>query len=664
MDKFQIITDLKPAGDQPEAIKEITASVKKGNAFQTLLGVTGSGKTFTMANIVENLNRPTLVISHNKTLAAQLYSEFKGFFPKNAIEYFVSYYDYYQPEAYVPQTDVYIEKDASINEDIDRLRLSATSSLFSRSDVLIVASVSCIYGLGSPADYSTMLVNVAISDVIGREELLKKLVDIQYERNNIELARGKFRVRGDVLEILPSYKETAYRVEFFGEEVTRISEIHPVSGDVIADLEKLSIYPAKHFVTTEETIKKAVGSIAIELTERLAELRDEGKLLEAQRLETRTKYDMDMLSELGYCNGIENYSRHISARQPGSRPWCLLDYFGDDLLVIIDESHVTLPQLHAMYNGDQARKKTLVDYGFRLPSALDNRPLKFDEFMDFVKQIVFVSATPSKYEMAESTVVAKQVIRPTGLMDPPIEVRPTENQIYDLMDEVIKRAEKGERTLVTTLTKRLAEELTRFLAERKLRVRYLHSEINALDRIEIIRDLRMGKFDCLVGINLLREGLDLPEVSLVAVLDADKEGFLRSATALIQVAGRAARNVNGQVLLYADKITGSMKTAIDTTEARRIKQFKFNEDNNITPKTIINAIKDGIETYKKAKEIVQDVTGENEEEYDILEVVTELEREMEQAARNLQFEKAIVYRDQIDKLKKMLEKETGARSSS
>ncbi|MDP8299265.1 MAG: excinuclease ABC subunit UvrB [Candidatus Tantalella remota] len=657
MDKFQLITDLKPAGDQPEAIKKITASIKKGNAFQTLLGVTGSGKTFTMANIIEKLNRPTLVISHNKTLAAQLYSEFKGFFPKNAIEYFVSYYDYYQPEAYVPQTDMYIEKDASINEDIDRLRLSATSSLFSRSDVLIVASVSCIYGLGSPTDYSTMLANVSLSEEIGREDLLKKLVDIQYERNNIELARGKFRVRGDVVEILPAYKETAYRVEFFGDEVTRISEIHPVSGDVIADLQKLSIYPAKHFVTTEETIKKAVRSIAGELTERLGELQDEGKLLEAQRLETRTKYDMDMLSELGYCNGIENYSRHITAREPGSRPWCLLDYFGDDLLVIIDESHVALPQLHAMYNGDQARKKTLVDYGFRLPSALDNRPLKFDEFMDFVKQTVFVSATPAKYEIEESNVVAEQVIRPTGLVDPPLEVRPTENQIYDLMEEVISRAEKGERTLVTTLTKRLAEELTRFLAERKLRVRYLHSEVNALDRIEILRDLRLGKFDCLVGINLLREGLDLPEVSLVAVLDADKEGFLRSATSLIQVAGRASRNVNGQVILYADTITRSMKTAMDTTGERREKQVKFNEDNNITPKTITKAIKDGIETYKKAKEIVQDVTGENEEEYDILEVITELEREMEQAARNLQFEKAIVYRDQIEKLKKMLEKE-------
>ncbi|MFH1552573.1 MAG: excinuclease ABC subunit UvrB [Candidatus Omnitrophota bacterium] len=657
MDRFQLVTDLKPAGDQPEAIKKITGSLKEGNPFQTILGVTGSGKTFTMANIVEQLNRPTLVISHNKTLAAQLYSEFKAFFPKNAVEYFVSYYDYYQPEAYVPQTDVYIEKDASINEDIDRLRLSATSSLFSRRDVLIVASVSCIYGLGSPEDYSSMLVNVKLTQNMSREEFLKKLVDIQYERNNIDLQRGKFRVRGDIVEVLPAYKQTAFRVEFLGDEITRISEIHPVSGDILTNLDKVAIYPAKHFVTTEDKIHRAVKSISAELVERLAVLRDEGKVLEAQRLETRTRYDLDMLSELGYCSGIENYSRHISGREPGSRPWCLLDYFGDDFSVIIDESHVTLPQLHAMYNGDQARKKTLVDYGFRLPSALDNRPLKFEEFMDTVKQILFVSATPGDYEISHSAIVAEQVIRPTGLLDPPIDVRPTKDQIYDLIEEVTERAKKNERTLVTTLTKRLAEELTRFLKEMKLRVRYLHSEINVLDRIEIIRDLRLGKFDCLVGINLLREGLDMPEVSLVAVLDADKEGFLRSWTSLIQVAGRAARNINGQVLLYADKITESMRKTIDITEKRREKQREFNEAHGIKPKTITKAIREGIEAYRRAKEIVQDATGESEEQYDILEVISQLEVDMEQAARNLQFEKAIACRDQIARLRKMLKKE-------
>ncbi|MGB2961414.1 MAG: excinuclease ABC subunit UvrB [Candidatus Omnitrophota bacterium] len=655
MDKFQLVADFKPAGDQPEAIEKITRSVaEKKNHFQTLLGVTGSGKTFTMANIIARINKPTLVISHNKTLAAQLYAEFKGFFPNNAVEYFVSYYDYYQPEAYMPQTDLYIEKDASINEDIDRLRLSATSSLFSRNDVLIVASVSCIYGLGSPEDYSTMLVEAEVLGKLSRDEFLKKLVDIQYERNDYDLQRAKFRVRGDIVEVLPAYKETAMRIEFFGDEVTRISEIDPITGDIIADLKKIAIYPAKHFVTTEDKVKTAVKSIAEELEERLVELRKENKLLEAQRLETRTRYDMEMLDELGYCSGIENYSRHISGREPGSRPWCLLDYFGDDFLVIIDESHVTLPQLHAMYNGDQARKQTLVDYGFRLPSALDNRPLKFEEFMDVVKQILFVSATPGNFETSNSTLVAEQVIRPTGLIDPPLLVRPTKDQIYDLMEEIKKRASKNERILVTTLTKRLAEELTRFLQEQKLRVRYLHSEINALDRVEIIRDLRKGEFDCLVGINLLREGLDLPEVSLVAVLDADKEGFLRSGTSLIQVAGRAARNINGEVILYGDNITDSMRRAIDTTDARRVKQIKYNEEHGIEPKTIIKAIRNGIESYRRAKEITADIISETPEEWDVLEAIAELEMDMEEAARNLQFEKAIVFRDQIARLKKQL----------
>ncbi|MDD5633893.1 MAG: excinuclease ABC subunit UvrB, partial [Candidatus Omnitrophica bacterium] len=585
-----------------------------------------------------------------------LFAEFKAFFPNNAVEYFVRYYDYYQPEAYVPQTDVYIEKDASINEDIDRLRLSATSSLFSRSDVLIVASVSCIYGLGSPEDYSSMLVEVEIGNNFSRKEFLKKLVDIQYERNNLELSRGKFRAKGDIVEIYPAYKQTAFRVEFSGEEITRISEIDPISGDILSNLKKLAIYPAKHFVMTEEKVKGAVKSIEEELNERISELKTQGKLLEAQRLLSRTKYDMEMLNELGYCNGIENYSRHLSGRLPGTRPWCLLDYFGDDYLVIIDESHVTLPQLHAMYNGDQARKQTLVDYGFRLPSALDNRPLKFEEFMELVRKMIFVSATPTEYEVSKSAVVAEQIIRPTGLVDPPISVRSTKDQIYDLIEEVKKRAKKNERVLVTTLTKRLAEELTRFLKEMKLRVKYLHSEINTLDRIEIIRDLRLGKFDCLVGINLLREGLDLPEVSLVAVLDADKEGFLRSGTSLLQVAGRAARNVNGEVILYADTMTESMRKTIEITDKRREKQVSFNKTHNITPKTIEKAIKEGIESYKKAKEIVQDVTGETDEVYDINEVVAELERDMEEAARNLQFEKAIVYRDQIARLKKMVKK--------
>ncbi len=600
MEKFILETDLDPAGDQPRAISQIVDSINKKSKYCTLLGVTGSGKTFTMANIIEKVNKPTLVISHNKTLAAQLYSEFKAFFPKNAVEYFVSYYDYYQPEAYVPQADLYIEKDASINEDIDRLRLSATSSIFSRSDVLIVASVSCIYGLGSPEDYSSMLVNVDRNTPMERDEIIKKLVDIQYERNNYDLARGKFRVRGDIVEIFPAYRKTAYRVEFFGDEIIRISEIDPVTGNALAELEKLAIYPAKHFVTTEDKINRAVGSIKNELGVRLEELKNEGKLLEAQRLESRTRYDLEMLKELGYCNGIENYSRHITDRFPGSRPWCLLDYFEGDFITIIDESHVTLPQLHAMYNGDQARKQTLVDYGFRLPSALDNRPLKFDEFMDVTGRMLFVSATPGEYERKNSTVVAEQVIRPTGLLDPQIFVRPSENQIYDLIEEIRDRAVKKERVLVTTLTKRMAEELTRFLKEIKLRVRYLHSEIDAMERIEIIRDLRLGKFDCLVGINLLREGLDLPEVSLVAVIDADKEGFLRSFTSLLQVAGRAARNVNGKVILYADNITGSMREVIEVTNSRRKKQIEYNKEHGINPRTIKKAVKEGIESYKLA----------------------------------------------------------------
>jgi excinuclease ABC subunit B len=661
MGSFKLITDLVPAGDQAQAIDRMTGSILSANRFQTLLGVTGSGKTFTMANIIERVNRPTLVISHNKTLAAQLYAEFKAFFPENAVEYFVSYYDYYQPEAYVPQTDVYIEKDASINADIDRLRLSATSSLFSRRDVLVVASVSCIYGLGSPEDYSSMLLNVNVGKEISREDVIRRLVEIQYERNDVAPERGKFRVRGDIVEVFPAYKETLYRIEFLADSITRISEIRPVTGDAIAALEKAAVYPAKHFVTTGEKIEKATASIKQELGERLEELKKEGKLLEAQRLNSRTKYDLEMLNELGYCNGIENYSRHLSGRAKGDEPWCLLDYFDKDFLVMIDESHVTLPQIRAMYNGDAARKRTLVEYGFRLPSALDNRPLRFDEFMDKVNEVMFVSATPSEYEMANSTEVAEQVIRPTGLMDPPISVRPTEGQIQDIISEVRKRSPRGERVLVTTITKRLAEELAEYLKEMKLRVRYMHSEINALDRIEIIRDLRLGKFDCLVGINLLREGLDLPEVSLVAVLDADKEGFLRSGTSLMQVAGRAARNVNGEVIFYADTMTPSMKRTIETTLARREKQKRYNRERNITPRTVRKAVTEGIDAYRKAREIVQGVTGKSGKEYDVLAVLAELERDMEQAARNLQFERAIEYRNQIDKLKKTAGREEGGK---
>jgi len=657
MDRFKLITDLVPAGDQASAIDHMTESIASGRRFQTLLGVTGSGKTFTMANIVERLNRPTLVISHNKTLAAQLYAEFRSFFPKNAVEYFVSYYDYYQPEAYVPQTDVYIEKDASINQDIDRLRLSATSSLFSRRDVLIVASVSCIYGLGSPEDYSTMLVNVHVGENISRDDIVRKLVEIQYERNDIAPERSKFRVRGDIIEVFPAYKETSYRIELFGDEITRISEVNPITGDIMTSLEKVAVYPAKHFVTTKEKIEKASVSIREELEERLTVLKSEGKLLETQRLNSRTKYDLEMMNELGYCNGIENYSRHLSGRAAGTRPWCLLDYFDKDFLVIMDESHATLPQIRAMYNGDQARKKTLVDYGFRLPSALDNRPLKFEEFMKMVNELMFVSATPGEYEKTNSSEVAEQVIRPTGLMDPEISVRSTTGQIQDIVLEVRKRAKINERVLVTTITKRLAEELTEYLKGMKLRVRYLHSEINTLDRIEIIRDLRLGKFDCLIGINLLREGIDLPEVSLVAVLDADKEGFLRSDTSLIQVAGRAARNVNGEVIFYADKLTSSMERTIAITSARRERQAKYNIDNNIKPRTVQKAVAEGIEAYKKAREIVQGVTGKSGEEYDVLGVLTELEKDMEQAARNLQFEKAIEYRNQIEKLKKTIKQE-------
>ena len=652
MAKFKLVSQFKPEGDQPQAIDKLTKSLKSADRFQTLLGVTGSGKTFTMANVIANIGRPALVISHNKTLAAQLYGEFKDFFPENAVEYFVSYYDYYQPEAYIPQNDIYIEKDSSINEDIDRLRLSATSSLMSRDDCIIVASVSCIYGLGSPEEYGEMLLFLEEAEVISRDEVLKRLISSHYERNDIDFKRSTFRVRGDTIEIFPAYTSTAYRVEQTGDAIKHIYEINPLTGDTITRVRKIGIYPAKHFVTTPDRIEAAVKSIEEELGFRLAELRSQNKLLEAQRLESRTHYDIEMMREIGYCNGIENYSRHLSGRPVGSRPWCLIDYFSKGFVTFIDESHVTIPQVRGMYNGDRARKETLVEYGFRLPSALDNRPLKFEEFENLVGQIVFVSATPADYEIEKSgSRVVEQIIRPTGLIDPPIDVRPTKNQIDDLIKEIRARAEKKERILVTTLTKRLAEDLTRYLEEFGLKVRYLHSEIGTIERVEILRDLRLNKFDCLVGINLLREGLDLPEVSLVAILDADKEGFLRSGTSLIQVSGRAARHLNGQVIMYADTITKSMKKAINESNRRREIQIEFNKKYGITPRSIEKAVREGIESYKKAREVIAGVVEETDEEYDITALVSELQHDMEVAARNLQFEKAAVLRDQIKELK-------------
>lgn len=657
MAKFKIVSDFKPEGDQPEAIKKLTEAFKKGAGYQTLLGVTGSGKTFTMANVIANIGKPALVISHNKTLAAQLYGEFKEFFPENAVEYFVSYYDYYQPEAYIPHTDFYIEKDASINEDIDRLRLSATSSLMSRDDCIVVASVSCIYGLGSPGEYGQMLVFLEEGQEISRDEVLRKLIMIHYERNDYDFKRSTFRVRGDTVEVFPAYTKTAYRIEQFGDKIEHIYEIDPLTGKVITKIPKVGIYPAKHFVTTPETLETAIKSIEAELAGRLAELRSINKLVEAQRLESRTHYDVEMMREIGYCNGVENYSRHLAGRPAGSRPWCLIDYFPKGFITFIDESHVTVPQIGGMYNGDRARKETLIEYGFRLPSALDNRPLKFDEFEKLVYPITFVSATPSEYELDKSKGnVVEQLIRPTGLIDPPIEVRPTEGQIDDLIKEVRVRSERKERVLVTTLTKRLAEDLARYLSDFGLKVKYMHSDMDAIERVEILRDLRLNKFDCLVGINLLREGLDLPEVSLVAILDADKEGFLRSGTSLIQVSGRAARHLNGKVIMYADTLTKSMKHAINESVRRRKVQIAFNEKNKITPRSIEKAVKEGIESYKKAREVITSVVEETDDQYDLTSLIGELQHDMEVAARNLQFEKAAILRDQIKELKEKLDK--------
>jgi len=654
---FKLVSKFKPCGDQPRAIRELAAAIKSGKRNNTLLGVTGSGKTFTLANVIAKINLPAIVISHNKTLAAQLYSEFKEFFPHNAVEYFVSYYDYYQPEAYIPSTDTYIEKDSSINERLDRLRLSSTTSLMSRQDVLIVASVSCIYNLGDPADYRDMLVFLEIGQTVSRDELIAKFIQIQYERNDYEFTRGRLRVRGDCIEAFPAYQEKAIRIALNGERIDKISEVNPVTGQILANLEKICVYPAKHFIVSNDRVDAAIKSITQELEEQLNALRSKNKLLEAQRLESRTKYDLDLLKEIGYCHGIENYSRHLSNRPAGSRPHCLMDYFPGDFLTIIDESHVSLPQIRGMYKGDRARKEILVDYGFRLPSCLENRPLKFEEFNALSKNTVFVSATPNEYEVKISgSVVVQQIIRPTGLVDPEIVLRPSEGQIEDLMREINTRAKNKERVLVTTLTKRMAEDLTNYLQERRFRVKYLHSEIETFQRTKILKELREAKFDCLVGINLLREGLDLPEVSLVAILDADKEGFLRSATSLIQVAGRAARNINGKVVMYADTITGSIKQAISESSRRRKIQLEYNRKNKITPRSIQKEIKEGIEAYAQAEEFVRDLTGQAKDEYELNVYIAELEWEMELAARNLQFEKAAELRDKIKEMKGLFPK--------
>jgi excinuclease ABC subunit B len=651
MSLFKLSADYKPEGDQPEAIKSLTRAFKSGEKFQTLMGVTGSGKTFTMANVIKNLDRPTLVMSHNKTLAAQLYSEFKEYFPENAVGYFVSYYDYYQPEAYIPQRDIYIEKEATINQEIDRLRLAATSALMSRKDVILVSSVSCIYGLGSPEEYREMYVQLKKGQEIERDTLLLKLVNILYERSDIKFERGVFRVNGDVVDVYPAYEKFAYRIELFGDEVDGLSIIDPVSGNKLEEIEEISIYPAKHFVMPEGKIQGVIESIEMELDAWLKELRSQNKDFEAQRLEARTRYDMEMLSEIGYCHGIENYSRHISGRAPGDRPFSLLDYFPDDFLMVVDESHVAIPQIRGMYAGDRSRKETLVKYGFRLPSALDNRPLRFDEWESIVKQVLLVSATPSEYELNKCHgKVVEQIIRPTGLLDPIVRILPAKTQVKDLLQQIRKRVDKKERVLVTTLTKRLAEDLSEYIKEEGLKGMYLHSEFNAIERVEILRDLRLGKFDVVVGVNLLREGLDLPEVSLVAILDADKEGFLRSETSLIQTIGRTARNVNAEVILYADKVTQSMQKAMDETERRRKVQFEHNKQNNITPQTIRKGIRKSLEDESASKKIARQMVKEDEAEYVTQEYIRELEEEMLQAARDLNFEKAAEIRDRVLKL--------------
>ena len=647
---FKVVSKYKPAGDQPKAIENLSKGILKGNKFQTLLGVTGSGKTFTMANVIEKVQKPTLVLAHNKTLAAQLCSEFKEIFPENAVEYFVSYYDYYQPEAYIPHSDTYIEKDASTNEEIDKLRHSATAALFERKDVIIVASVSCIYGLGDPIDYNNMVISLRPGMIKDRDEVIAKLIEIKYERNEMELSRNKFRVHGDIIDIFPSESSgNAVRVEFFGDEVDRISDFNPVTGEIIAERKHVAIYPASHYVTTAEKREKAIESIKDELKVRLKELYDENKLVEAQRLEQRTNYDIEMMRETGFCNGIENYSRHISGRAPGTPPFTLIDYLPEDFLLIVDESHVTLPQVRAMFAGDRSRKENLVNYGFRLPSAFDNRPLTFDEFYSKLNQAVFVSATPAEFEKNESSQIVEQVIRPTGLLDPEVEVRAINGQVDDLYSEIIKRTQKDERVLVTTLTKKMAERLTEYFEDMGVKVRYLHSDVHTIERMEIIRDLRLGVFDVLVGINLLREGLDIPEVSLVAILDADKEGFLRSETSLVQTIGRAARNAEGKVIMYADNITASMKYAIDETTRRRKLQQEFNEKNGIVPKTIRKSVHEVIEATQAVGKGKR-VSAITDKQKNVKRSIAELTIEMKKAAELLQFELAAQIRDEIRRL--------------
>ncbi|HEY8364257.1 MAG TPA: excinuclease ABC subunit UvrB [Haloplasmataceae bacterium] len=650
--KFKLVSKYEPMGDQPEAIDKLVKGILEGKKEQVLLGATGTGKTFTISNVISRVNKPTLVLAHNKTLAGQLYSEFKEFFPENAVEYFVSYYDYYQPEAYVPSTDTYIEKDASINDEIDKLRHSATSALIERRDCIIVASVSCIYGLGDPEEYSKLVVSLRVGQQIERNHLLSELVRIQYERNDLDFHRATFRVRGDVVEIMPaSHESNSIRIEFFGDEIERIREFDVLTGEIIGERKHVAIFPASHFVTSEDKMKMAIENIKKELELRLKELRDEGKLLEAQRLEQRTKYDIEMMKEMGFCSGIENYSRHLTGRKPGETPYTLLDFFPDDWLLVVDESHVSLPQVRGMFNGDRSRKQTLVEYGFRLPSALDNRPLKFEEFEKKINQAIYVSATPGDYELARVDEVVEQIIRPTGLLDPKVEVRPTEGQIDNLIDEIKMRIERNERVLVTTLTIRMAEKLTDYFQEMGLKVAYLHTEVKTLERIEIIRDLRIGKYDVLVGINLLREGLDLPEVSLVAILDADKEGFLRSQRSLIQTIGRSARNVNGTVIMYADKITDSMRIAIEETNRRRKIQEEYNKKHHIIPHTVQKDIRDVI----KATHAVEDSTEEKSvtkmTRAEKLVLIEQLEKDMRKAARELDFERAASLRDIIFELK-------------
>lgn len=663
MPAFQVVSDYQPTGDQPEAIRKLVEGIEADLVHQTLLGATGTGKTYTIAKVIEQVQKPTLVMAHNKTLAAQLYSEFKEFFPNNAVAYFVSYYDYYQPEAYLPKTDTFIEKDAQINDEIDRLRLAATQYLFSRRDVVIVASVSAIYGLGSPEDYGQVVINFRQGDLRKRDKVLRHLIDIRYERNDYDLKSGTFRVRGDTLEVMPAYGEQVYRIEFFGDEIERITEVDALTGEVLNRHVSLDIYPAKHFITPQEKLDAALIDIEQELETRLAELRAQEKLLEAQRLEQRTRYDLEMLREVGYCSGIENYSRPLSRREPGSTPWTLLDYFPDDFLMVIDESHMTIPQIRGMYFGDRSRKEVLVDYGFRLPSALDNRPLNFQEWEEHIHQIVYTTATPGPYELDHSQQVVEQIIRPTGLLDPEVEIRPVKGQIDDLIGEVNRRVSQGERVLITTLTKRMAEDLADYMTELGLKVHYLHSEIETLERIEILRDLRLGVYDVVVGINLLREGLDLPEVSLVAILDADKEGFLRSRSALIQTIGRAARHINGKAIMYADNITDSMQFAIDETNRRRAKQEQYNLEHGIEPRSIIKQIKDLTDQVKADRDGKEKKVAEKRAAYnatgampphEIEHLIEQLDKQMKSAAAELEFEKAAALRDQIAELREQL----------